>query len=105
MELNYICSFIIIILGIYILIFKKNYLKLVMGLCIINGGIDLLLVSIGYKIGGSSSFFFSNLSSSGYIDSIPQLLAITCILINACSVIIALVLIIKHFKLNKEDSY
>lgn len=103
MELNYICSFIIILSGIYIMLFKKNYIKLVMGLCLINGGIDLLLVSVGYKIGGSSSLFVSNISESTYIDFIPQLLAITCILINACSVIIALALIIKYFKSREKN--
>lgn len=98
MELNFICSFIIILAGIYIMLFKKKYIKLVMGLCLINGGIDLLLVSVGYKIGGSSSLLLSNIEGSTYIDFIPQLLAITCILINACSVIIGLALIIKYYK-------
>ena len=47
-NLPYIAPFILIILGLSALIFKKNLLKMVIGVILIHNGISLFIVTIGY---------------------------------------------------------
>ena len=49
MIVNYIGSFIVIILGFYMVLVKKNLLKIVVGLSLIDSGTNLLLISFGYR--------------------------------------------------------
>ena len=48
-SMNYIASFILIGLGIYCMAVKKNLIKIVLGLGIVDYGINMLIVSFGFR--------------------------------------------------------
>ena len=54
---NYICSFLLIVFGLYTVLVKKNLIKIVIGLSLIDYGINLLIVSVGFKTGGTAPIF------------------------------------------------
>lgn len=96
MIVNYIGAFGLIILGLAIIIFKKNMLKIVLGLGILDSGINLLLITIGFRINGIAPIFELGKDTSQYfVDPVPQALTLTSIVIGACVTAMAVALVIK----------
>lgn len=97
---NYIASFVLIALGFYTMVAKKNLLKIVIGMGIVDYGVNLLIVSIGFNPGGTAPIFaISELTrESFFVDPIPQALTLTSIVIGACVTAMALSLVIKMKK-------
>jgi len=100
MLLNYICCVFLIVLGLYTVIVKKNILKIVIGLGIIDYGVNILIISIGYNPGGTAPIFTPGEIKPGtfFVDPIPQALTLTSIVIGACVTAMALSIVIKIYK-------
>lgn len=97
---NYICSIILIVLGIYTLLVKKNLIKILIGIGLMRYGINLLLLTIGFNPGGTAPIFtYSELNSkSFFVDPVPQALVHISIIIGACFTILTFSLIIKIYE-------
>jgi multicomponent Na+:H+ antiporter subunit C len=82
----YILSTILLLLGIYGVIAKKNLVKIVIGLCIIEYATNLMLILIGYRTNGIAPIV-TNVDkaaeqASTFVDPIPQALIVTSIVIG-----------------------
>ena len=106
MIVNYLASAFLIVLGLYTVLYKKNLIKIVVGLGIIDYGINLFIVSIGFNAGGTAPLFtLSELMSGAYfVDPVPQALTLTSIVIGACVDAMALSLVIKLYKQYKTTN-
>jgi len=98
--MNYIVSFFLIVLGLYTIVTKYNLVKTVIGLSIMDYGVNLLIVSIGFNPGGTAPIFtFSELNpDSFFVDPIPQALTLTSIVIGACVTAMSLALVMKIYE-------
>lgn len=101
--LNYIASALLIALGLYAVCTKKNLIKIVIGLGVIDYGINLLIVSAGFNDGGTAPVFtisdlVNGVAGTYFVDPVPQALTLTSIVIGACVDAMALVLVIKLFQ-------
>jgi multicomponent Na+:H+ antiporter subunit C len=56
-NLPFIVAALLVILGIITMLIKRNLIKMVMGLALVEAGVNLLLVSIGYREGGIAPIF------------------------------------------------
>lgn len=94
---NYISSIILIVFGLYILVSKKNLIKMVMGLSLMDYGINLLIISIGFNPGGTAPIFTPGEIKPGmfFVDPVPQALTLTSIVIGACVTAMTLSLVVK----------
>lgn len=93
---NYIGSFTLMICGLYIMVKKKNLIKIVIGMSILDSGLNLLLISVGFRAGGTAPIFITDLKPGAYfVDPVPQALTLTSIVIGACVSALALSLVIK----------
>jgi len=100
MIVNYIAAVLLIVMGLYTVMFKKELIKIVVGLGIIDYGINLFIVSIGFNDGGTAPLFTASelLSGAYFVDPVPQALTLTSIVIGACVDAMALSLVIKLYK-------
>ena len=57
MTINYIGAFFLIVIGLAIIVLKSNLIKIVIGMGILDSGINLLLISIGYRTNGTAPIF------------------------------------------------
>ena len=92
-ELNGISiGIIVILLGLYGILTRKNIIKMIMCLYIMNSGIILFFVSIGYVAGGQAAIFEDG--SRLMVDPLPQAVMLTtiviCLVITALSLALAL---------------
>ena len=94
---NYIGAVVLICLGLYTILMKRNLLKIVMGMCLMDYGVNLLIVSIGFNPGGTAPIFTISELDPGafFVDPIPQALTLTSIVIGACVVAMALSIVVK----------
>jgi len=95
--INYLACIVLIVLGFYVILTKKNILKIIIGMGLIDYGINLLIISIGFNPGGTAPIFtFSELKPDAFfVDPVPQALTLTSIVIGACVTAMALSLVIK----------
>ena len=98
----YVTSILLILIGMYAVLVKKNLIKIVIGLSIIDSGINLLLVGIGYVKDATAPIFSkANLSAQNMVDPVPQALVLTAIVIGLGVTAVALSLIIRLYDHHK----
>ena len=97
---NYITSVVLIALGLYCVVTKTNLIKVVLGLGIIDYGINLFIVSLGFNDGGTAPQFAMNeiLNGAYFVDPVPQALTLTSIVIGACVDAMALALVVMLYR-------
>ena len=94
--LNYLASFFLITLGLYCIVTKHDLLKSVIGLSIMDYGVNLLIISIGYNGGTAPIFTQGELQAASYfVDPIPQALTLTSIVIGACVTAMSMSLVMR----------
>ena len=97
----------LVLVGLYAVLVKKNVLKMLIGLSIMETGVNLLLISIGYVSGRSAPILSEGVTASKAVDPIPQALVLTAIVIGVATTAMALsVAILLHEKygtLNVEE--
>ena len=99
LSVNYVAAIFLIVLGLYTVVAKTNLIKIILGLSIIDYGINLFIVSTGFNGGTSPQFTLSELFSGQYfVDPVPQALTLTSIVIGACVDAMALALVIAIYK-------
>ena len=88
-------SIIIILIGIYGILTKKNIIKMVMSLYVMNSGVILLFVSMGYISGGQAAIFEDSIKLM--VDPLPQAVMLTTLVIGLGITALALALAIKIY--------
>lgn len=90
-------SLALILVGIYGLLTQKNVIKIIVSLNIMEIGINVFIISIGYVLGGVAPILTSqnNTSALVYVDPLPQALVLTSIVIGVGITAVALVLVRK----------
>ena len=97
-NIYYIGAFGLILIGLYMVAAKKNLIKIIIGLGILDTGINLFLIIIGYIKNGTAPIFSkAGLVSAQMVDPVPQALVLTAIVINIAILALALGLAIKLY--------
>jgi len=82
----YALCFVLISIGLYAVVAKKNIVKIVIGLVILEYGVNLLLILIGYRAGGEAPILErtgnASLFAQRAVDPLPQALVLTSIVIG-----------------------
>ncbi len=98
----YITSILLVLIGMYAVLVKKNLIKIVIGLSIVDNGIHLLLIAIGYVKNGTAPIFSkAGLQPNQMVDPVPQALVLTAIVIGLAVTAVALSLIIRLYDHHK----
>jgi len=90
----------LILIGLYAVLVKKHLVKIVIGLSIIDAGVHLLFVAVGYIQNGTAPIFspgYEN-AASRMVDPVPQALVLTAIVIGFAVTALALSLVIRLYK-------
>jgi len=95
----YISALLIVGIGIYAIIIKKNLIKIIIGLDLIETGINLLIISIGYVNGHTAPIFSRNVMDvSRMVDPVPQALTLTSIVIGASELALAAAFVVLLYR-------
>ncbi len=93
-------AILLILIGLYAVLMKKHLVKIVIGLSIMDAGVHLLFVAIGYISGGTAPIFSpgNEHAAASMVDPVPQALVLTAIVIGFAVTALALSLVIRLYK-------
>ena len=87
----------LIMIGLYAVIFKRNLIKIVIGLTLIESGVNLFLITLGYREGSIAPIYTNNPGKIMALP-IPQALTLTSIVIGVAVLALMLSLIIHIYR-------
>lgn len=94
----YIGAFGLIIIGLFVMLVKHNLIKVIIGLSLLETGVNLFLISVGYISKGTAPIFSnSSVETQRMVDPVPQALVLTAIVIGIAVLALALSLAIKLY--------
>lgn len=105
-RMNYFIFVILMMLGLYGIFIKKNYLKKIIGLNILQTAIILFFISTGAKKNAtlpiiehhSGNDLHAGIAAADYINPLPHVLMLTAIVVAVATLGVALAMAIKIYK-------
>jgi len=95
----YIGAFGLIFIGLYVILTKHNLIKVIIGLGILDTGVNLFLISVGYITEGTAPIFSGpDIDTEHMVDPVPQALVLTAIVIGVAVLALALSLAIRLYQ-------
>lgn len=95
----YVGAFGLVLIGLYIILVKRNLIKIIVGLGILDTGVNLFLISVGYITNGTAPIFsMPGMDSMSMVDPVPQALVLTAIVIGVAVLALALSLAIRLYQ-------
>ena len=87
----------LILIGLYALVFKRNLIKMVIGITLIESGVNLFLITLGYRENSIAPIYTS--SPGGIMTlPVPQALTLTSIVIGVAVLALMLSLVIHIYR-------
>jgi len=91
------CVAALVVLGLYCCIFRRNIIKVIIGVSIIESGANLLLIAHGYRTGSVAPIYTSSplegaagTNPANYALPIPQALTLTSIGVAVAALMLSL---------------
>jgi len=103
-PLQFVTAFLMVFMGIYAFLYKRNLIKLILALNLIDAGIHLLLISLGYRLENgilpTAPIYtgYETLKGTPMVGPIPQALVLTSIVIGVCVLSLAMALTINAYR-------
>ena len=87
----------LVLVGLYAVLFRRNIIKMIIGITIIESGVNLFLITLGYREGSVAPIYTS--SPGGLMAlPVPQALTLTSIVIGVAVLALMLSLAIHLFR-------
>jgi multicomponent Na+:H+ antiporter subunit C len=83
--------------SLYIIIFKRNLVKLIMGVALMASGVNLFLVALGYRAGGNAPIY-TDVPGGPMVLPVPQALTLTSIVISVAVLALMLTMVIHIYR-------
>ena len=103
----YSMCFLLFIIGLYCVLVKKNMVKIVLGIVIMEYAVNLFLIMLGYRAGGIAPILSPNEYTAGTVDAsfiqssvdpLPQALVLTAIVISLGSLALMISICIRMYE-------
>lgn len=98
-SIPFVAVVVLVLFGLSAMVFKRNLIKIVMAVHVMGSGVNLFLISLGYRA-GSTAPIFTNAPKLEMALPVPQALTLTSIVINIAVVALMLTfaaLIYEHY--------
>jgi multicomponent Na+:H+ antiporter subunit C len=98
----YPLALVLIAVGLYGVLAKRNLVRILLGLGILDGGVQLFLVLLGYRAPGRPPILLPGVDPAGFaagaVDPLVQALVLTAIVIDLGIVALLVALIIRLYE-------
>lgn len=97
MSLYFLC-FVLFSIGLYCILRKRNIIKIIIGLVIIEYAVNLFFILVGYRSFGRSPIFAKDQDILNMVDPMPQAMVLTMIALGLAIVVILVGLAIRIYE-------
>ena len=103
-------GFLLILVGIWGILTRKNIIKIVIGFSIFDTGLHMIMVGIGYVKGGTAPILDASIAPgtasfkllASIVDPVPQALVLTAIVIGLGVTALMLAYVVRLFEYRKS---
>lgn len=78
----YFMTLILFCVGVYALVVKKNLVKKIIGLVIVENAVNLFFILIGFRSDGEAPILERGMEDVMFVDPLPQAMILTSIVIG-----------------------
>ena len=108
MTVVFVTGFILMIIGLWGMLTRKNMIKIILGLAILEVGVQLVMVAVGFIKGKTAPILDSAVpladAVSKVVDPVPQALVLTAIVIGVAVNALMLTFVIRLYQQKKSLS-
>ena len=97
MSVYFLC-FILFCIGLYCILRKRNIIKIIIGLAIMEYALNLFFVLIGYRMQGRAPIWAQNQIVQNMVDPLAQAMVLTTIVIGLALTFILVALAIRIYE-------
>ncbi|HDO19175.1 MAG TPA: cation:proton antiporter [Thermoplasmatales archaeon] len=101
-NIPFIAAISLVLIGLYTLIFKRNLIKMIIGITIMESGVNLFLITLGYRKESVAPIFTALPSSTTIPDKmslpVPQALTLTSIVIGVAVLALMLAIAVQIYR-------
>ncbi len=94
----FVLCFILFMVGLYGVLTRRNLIKIILGLSVMQYSINLFLILIGYVQGGKAPIVGDLSLKTTYVDPLPQAMILTVIVIGLATTSLLLAIAIRLYK-------
>jgi multicomponent Na+:H+ antiporter subunit C len=94
----YLMCFVLFSIGIYCILRKRNIIKIIIGVGIIEYALNLFIILIGYRMQGRAPILAKDQVVLNMVDPLPQAMVLTTIAIGLALTIILVSLAIRIYE-------
>jgi len=96
--LTYLLCLTLFLIGLYCILRKRNIIKIIIGIGIIEYAMNLFFVLIGYKSEGRSPIFAHDQVIKNMVDPLPQAVVLTSIVIGLSVMLMLVAMAIRIYE-------
>lgn len=78
----YFLCLVLFSIGLYCILVKKNLIKIIIGIAIVEYAVNLMFILAGYRLGGRAPILAPDQIVENMVDPLPQALVLTAIVIG-----------------------
>ncbi|MBN1948267.1 MAG: NADH-quinone oxidoreductase subunit K [Candidatus Cloacimonetes bacterium] len=94
----YILCFLLFLIGLYGVVVKRNLIKIIISLAIMEYSVNLFLIMVGYISAGQAPIINEEVSRTGpFVDPLPQAMILTAIVIGLATTSLLLAIAIRLY--------
>lgn len=94
----YILCFLLFSIGLYAVVRKRNIIKIILGLAIIEYAVNLFFILIGYRMRGRAPILSKDQEILNMVDPLSQAMVLTTIVIGLVVTVLAVSLAIRIYE-------
>ncbi len=96
----YILTFALFCVGLYAVLVKKNLIKIIIGIGIMEYAVNLFLILVGYKKDGGFPIISKDtaVAATNMVDPLPQALVLTAIVIGLATTALLVAIAIRLYE-------
>ncbi|MFC1568174.1 sodium:proton antiporter [Candidatus Margulisiibacteriota bacterium] len=93
----YLSCMVLLLIGLYCVAVKKNLIKIILGVAIMEYAVNLFLVVLGYRTDGTAPIIQEGLKNPIFVDPLPQALVLTAIVISLATTALMIALAMRIY--------
>jgi multicomponent Na+:H+ antiporter subunit C len=96
-NIPYLAVVALVAIGFWAVIFRKNLIKVIIGITIVESGVNFFLIALGYRSGAYAPIY-THAPSGQMVLPVPQALTLTSIVIGVAVLALMLSLAVQIYK-------
>lgn len=94
----YMLTALLFLIGLYGVMVKRNLIKIVIGLCIMEYAVNLFFAVIGYRKGATAPIITRGFEKADFVDPLPQALVLTAIVIGLATTALLVAICVRIYQ-------